>query len=243
MKPSLAYFLTNTFLSKNEAMLDPFCGVGTIPFEAALNGIKSYGFDISPAALAIAKGKVENVSIEECEKIINTLEQLISQSNPLDFDIDLDLAQTTGYNGKIVDFYHQDTLGKLITRRYFIQNPPLTASQSLVFACILHILHGNRPYALIRNSHPITPFKPSRRFVYRSLIKSLKDKVYRSLQIPKSTEFVEGKIYAQDATAWWPQDVINLDAIITSPPFFDSTRFHMGNWMRLWYCGWKKGFQ
>ena len=42
----------------------------------------------------------------------------------------------------------------------------------------------------------------------------------------------------QDATEAWPQQVTKLDAIITSPPFFDSTRFHMANWMRLWFSGW-----
>ena len=31
----------------------------------------------------------------------------------------------------------------------------------------------------------------------------------------------------------------DLDAIITSPPFFDSTRFHTANWMRLWFAGWE----
>jgi hypothetical protein len=33
--------------------------------------------------------------------------------------------------------------------------------------------------------------------------------------------------------------VDQLDAIITSPPFFDSTRFYLANWMRLWFCGWE----
>ena len=42
----------------------------------------------------------------------------------------------------------------------------------------------------------------------------------------------------QDATDTWPQEVDNLDAIVTSPPFFDSTRFYLANWMRLWFCGW-----
>jgi tRNA G10 N-methylase Trm11 len=34
--------------------------------------------------------------------------------------------------------------------------------------------------------------------------------------------------------------VDNLDAIITSPPFFNSTRFYLANWMRLWFCGWNE---
>ncbi len=29
------------------------------------------------------------------------------------------------------------------------------------------------------------------------------------------------------------------NAVITSPPFFDSTRFYLANWMRLWFCGWE----
>lgn len=37
----------------------------------------------------------------------------------------------------------------------------------------------------------------------------------------------------------WPAEVSELDAIITSPPFFDSTRFHTANWMRLWFSGWE----
>ena len=30
-----------------------------------------------------------------------------------------------------------------------------------------------------------------------------------------------------------------VDAIICSPPFADSIRFYMQNWMRLWLCGWE----
>ena len=55
--------------------------------------------------------------------------------------------------------------------------------------------------------------------------------------------FVYGHAMFQDATEWWPAEVENLDAVITSPPFYDSTRFHLGNWMRLWFL-WvgKNGF-
>ena len=52
MKPSLAAHLIRTFTSPGDKMLDPFSGVGTIPFEAALHGVESWGFDISPASCA-----------------------------------------------------------------------------------------------------------------------------------------------------------------------------------------------
>lgn len=118
-------------------------------------------------------------------------------------------------------------------------HPPVTPSESLVFAALLHILHGNRPYALSRRSHPITPFAPTGAFEYRPLLPRLQDKVERSLAVVYPKEFISGQALFQDATAWWPQQVDQVDAIITSPPFFDSTRFYLANWMRLWFCGWE----
>ena len=32
----------------------------------------------------------------------------------------------------------------------------------------------------------------------------------------------------------------SIDSIITSPPFFDSTKFYLANWIRLWFTGWNK---
>jgi tRNA G10 N-methylase Trm11 len=61
------------------------------------------------------------------------------------------------------------------------------------------------------------------------------------LSIEYPTTFVEGSIYDQDATTWWPAEIDDLDAIITSPPFYDSTRFYMANWLRLWFSGWETG--
>lgn len=239
MKPALAHFLVKTFVPRGGRMLDPFAGVGTIPFEAALEGIESYGFDISPAALAIAKGKVEQTQVEKCEQLISSLEKYLHAGKLGEEDVRS--ANSFGFNGKIPDYFHPKTLRDvLLARRFFLENPPLDSSASLVFASLLHILHGNRPYALSRRSHPITPYKPTGEFEHRPLIPRLREKVMRSLETPKPEVFVKGKIFHQDATSWWPQEVKDLDAIITSPPFFDSTRFHIGNWMRLWFCGWER---
>ena len=52
LKPAIAYHLVKNFVPENGTMLDPFSGVGTIPFEAALSGKMAYGLDISlPAYL------------------------------------------------------------------------------------------------------------------------------------------------------------------------------------------------
>ena len=238
MKPSLAAHLAKTFTTPGGRMLDPFSGVGTIPFEAALNGVECWGFDISPPAVHITAGKIEKCSAADCKETVKRLGEYLQYHEVR--PAERKSAAAIHFNGELTSYFHKKTLEEiLLTRRYFLDNPPANASQSLVFACLLHILHGNRPYALSRRSHPITPFAPNGEAEYRALIPRLLDKMERSLATPIPDEFTYGHSIFQDATEWWPAHIDELDAVITSPPFFDSTRFHMGNWMRLWFCGWE----
>lgn len=237
MKPSLAYHLIKSFTKPGDTILDPFAGVGTIPFEGALNGVESYGFEISPAAIAIAQAKLGLPSIDRCLETIERLDKYIKKKKPTKRE--LEGVKSFGFNKKLIDYYEAKTLSEiLLARRYFSKYPPKDSSEALVLASLLHILHGNRPYALSRRSHGITPFSPTGEFVYKPLIPHLRKKVNKSLSVNLPLNFVEGKMFFQDATLWWPQEVDNLDAVITSPPFFDSTRFHLANWIRLWFCGW-----
>jgi hypothetical protein len=105
---------------------------------------------------------------------------------------------------------------------------------------MLHVLHGNRPYALSRRSHPVTPFAPTGPTEYRSVMQKLRDKVDRGMECPLPPEFVRGSCFQTDICGDWPSECRAVDAIITSPPFFDSTRFYMTNWMRYWFCGWER---
>ena len=238
MKPSLAAHLVRTFTTPGGKMLDPFSGVGTLPFEAALHSVECWGFDISPPAVHITTGKIGKYGVSECDKTVKRLEKFL-QNHDIRQD-EVKSAESIRFNGVLTSYFHKDTLDEiLLARRYFLDNPPASPSQSLVFSCLLHILHGNRPYALSRRSHPITPFAPTGDAEYRALIPRLRQKMERSLATPTPADFAYGHAILQDATEWWPAHIEELDAVITSPPFFDSTRFHLGNWMRLWFCGWE----
>jgi DNA modification methylase len=239
MKPALAHFLVKTFVPEGGTLLDPFAGVGTIPFEAALTGRKSWAFDISPAAIRISGAKLRRQDRRLCETLLAALESHIS-SETID-PRDEESASHIHFNGAMTTYFNRETLREvLIARRYFLEHPPETPEACLIFTALLHILHGNRPYALSRRSHPITPFAPTGDYEYRPLMPRLRDKVARSLAVDYPPEFVGGEVFGQDATGWWPHVVDDLDAIVTSPPFFDSTRFYLANWMRLWFCGWNE---
>lgn len=237
MKPAIAHHLVRTFVPEGGRILDPFAGVGTIPLEAALQGKQAYGFEISPAALIIASAKVGRVTASKCATIIESLAAFIGEHVPAENE--LAEAHTFGFNGRIADFYEPRTLGEIIlARRFFRTYIPTTPEEQFVQASLLHILHGNRPYALSRRSHPITPYKPTGPFIYHSLVHHLEAKVKRSLADDLPPQFVAGTMYQQDATAWWPREIDDLDAVITSPPFYDSTRYYLANWIRLWFAGW-----
>ena len=220
-------------------ILDPFAGVGTIPFEASIDGKLAYGFEISPAALLIASAKVQHPTIEGCNHVLGSLKEFVECNSPTKQEITE--VNNLGFNGKISDYYEARTLNEVIlARRYFLRNPPETSEERFVTASLLHVLHGNRPYALSRRSHPLTPYKPTGPYEYRPLVDRLGTKIHRVLDTPLPSDFKPGKVYFQDATGWWPSEIDQLDAVITSPPFFDSTRFYLANWLRLWFAGWSE---
>lgn len=238
LKPSIASTLVSALMPKsNGKLLDPFSGVGTIPFEARLAGHQAFGFDISPTAVSISRAKLETVSRMEIDNVLDSLEDWISKHK-----VSAKTIKSSGdikFNGFLRDYFEPKTFLEILSARaYFQKFPPNDGSSAMVASAIMHILHGNRPYALSRRSHPITPFAPTGEFEYRGLLDRLKAKLERSLKSLDENNLVAGKSYDQDATAVWPNEVRGIDAIITSPPFFDSTRFYSANWMRLWFAGW-----
>lgn len=237
LKPSIGHHLVKTFVPEGGKILDPFVGVGTITLEAALNGRDSFGIDLSLPAYYISYAKVSTHSENICNNYIDKLKSYIDNNNCTEDE--LSEVKNFGLNKKLIDYYEKNTLNEIILARRFIKyNPPKNPSEMMVVSSLLHILHGNRPYALSRRSHPIIPYAPKGEFTYKNLIGNLKDKVNRTLSNELPIKFKPGKIYNKDATSVWPQEINNLDTIITSPPFFDSTRFYLANWIRLWFSGW-----
>lgn len=240
LKPAIAYHLVKTFVPDGGRLFDPFCGIGTIPFEAALNGRLAYGMDISPLAYYVSSAKLHHQNAELCGKYIERIEQYIRQ-NPVSQDY-VERYMSFGYNKTLGEYYHPDTFREILAaRQFFAQYPPQQPEEMLVVASLLHILHGNRPYALSRRSHPIIPYAPTGEFVYKNLAEKLREKVRRALAPDtRSATLREGHVFLQDTLKPWPEDISQMDAIITSPPFFDSTRFYLANWIRLWFTGWER---
>lgn len=241
LKPAIAHFMVNQFTKPGDVVLDPLSGVGTIPLEACLQGRIGIGNDLSELAFVVTKAKLEKPTIEECISVLDDLAKYIDRNKESE-EISADIAkyESFGFNGKVATYFHPDTYREILCgRRFFVEKlNNISPAESMVFSCFLHVLHGNRPYALSRNSHPLTPYAPKGEFVYKDTVKHIKDKLSASYSKGDFDRYVPGQAVYGDY-AELPEKSITADAIICSPPFADSIRFYMQNWMRLWLCGWE----
>jgi hypothetical protein len=239
MKPALAHHLIECFSKPGDVIVDPFSGSGTIPFEACRMGRAGYGIDISRLGHILTLGKVGRTSPDRVSKILCELESYIAAY--ILTDDDQAGAAAVKFNSSIPDYFHVDTLREIIAaRRYFLERWDSGPEWALLYSCALHLLHGNRPYALSRNSHPVTPYSPTGPFEYRALMPRLHDKLERIRNDLENTDLCHGGSAQGDCTQTWPSSIPQADVILTSPPFFASTRFYMTNWMRFWFAGWER---
>lgn len=236
LKPAIAHFLVKVFTKKGDVVLDPFAGVGTIPFEACLQGRIGIGVDLSPVAFHAAAAKVKPPAAEAVQEVLDEVALFLRVYELSDSDRASRLVKNI--NGRLEDYFEQGTFDEILkARRFFIDKKTWTEADSFVFTCVLHILHGNRPYALSRRSHGLTPFTPTGEFIYKPLLRHLRDKVNRMLSASLPADFETGKAFLTSVFRYEPDS--QADAILTSPPFVNSTRFYLNNWIRLWFCGWQ----
>ncbi len=241
LKPAIAHFLVDHFTHKGDIILDPLCGVGTIPFEACLQGRVGVGNDLSELAYIVTKSKLERPSADEVYAVLPVLQEYISANASKQHIDDLVSEYANfGFNGKLLNYFHEDTFREILcAREYFTKKlPNISAAEAMVFAAFLHVLHGNRPYALSRNSHPLTPYAPTGDYIYKNVIEHIREKLVLSYKKGDFSNYNNGQAIWGDYNniSNWDGKV---DYIICSPPFADSIRFYMQNWMRLWLCGWE----
>lgn len=239
MKPALAHHLVKCFSAPGDVVLDPFSGAGTIPLEACRMGRRGYGIDISRLGHVLTLAKVAKSSPIKMEGLLHELEAFIKEYRLKPGEVER--AAEVRFNSSIPDYFHPDTLREIIAARsFFLSRWDSGAEWAVLFSCTLHLLHGNRPYALSRRSHPVTPFKPTGDFEYRELMPRLRGKLARLHEELTHDDREWGGSAQGDCTDTWPASIPTADVIITSPPFFDSTRFYMTNWMRFWFVGWER---
>lgn len=233
MKPAVATTLVRLFSDSESTVLDPFCGSGSIVFEGALQGRKTIGCDLSPLATIITSAKIQPPKPEAVFEVIEMMSEEIRRYARK--------ASLEEMEPEIRDFYHEQTAREIVVARTFLLDRTKgfrndTASL-FVAACLAHVLHGNRPYALSRRSHNIIPIPPKGPRTYKSVARAVTEKAKRMLALPLPDDFVSGEVY-QCAARSVPLGSESVDVVITSPPFLGTTHFLRQNRIRHWLFGW-----
>jgi hypothetical protein len=225
----------------NPIVVDPFCGRGTTIYAARKNGLRSYGFDISLIAVAIAKAKLASAS----SRNILALARRLLQYEPRDIP-------DTPFFRKA---YSKNTLKELCSlREGLLRIRKETDESALLRAAALGCLHGPRAKDISRsgyfsNQMPRTfASKPDYSVRYWkkngltapkvSVLKVIQRKLEGISELESPTIGNFRRIKCVDARLAAPYK--NLKGpllVVTSPPYYGMRTYVQDQWLRNWFLG------
>ncbi len=221
IKPAFAHWIIKDSTNKNDVILDPFCGVGTVLLESDLLGRKSVGVDLNPYAIRIAKAKFDRNGLD---KEIKFLENIKIET------MNINLSKIPK---EIKEYYHPKTLKEIICLINILNKQ----KKDFLFGCLLGIIHGHRPQHLSMRTGYILPYIPSPKPIaeYRELIPRMISKIKRmykdEIKISSDCKIINENILTAR--------ILNesIDKIISSPPYYNTLDYVSANRIRLWFAG------
>ncbi len=239
MKSGMAKVLIDLYSDSGSIVLDPFCGSGVVPLEAALARRSAWANDLNPYAYVLTRGKLEAPPSEEAaiEKAKAYLERIEQESLSNDLN---------GASDWVREFFHPDTLREILTAFLLL----IQGEEYFLLSCLLGILHHQRPGFLSYPASHLVPYLRTKKFSpeqfpemyeYRDVRSRLLAKVkraYRRPKLPVNWQERECQVWCENAMALPIKDE-TVDVIISSPPYFGALDYARDNRLRLWFLGHK----
>lgn len=222
IKPAFAHFLIKELTKENQTVLDPFCGIGTIPLELDQLNRKFIGNDLNPYAVLISKSKFDRRGLDDEIKFLNKINLKNEPEPRLDSVPDW-----------VKEYFHKKTLIEILQiKKILIKN-----ERNFLYGCLLGILHGHRPQHLSIRTGYIIPYIPNPRpkKEYREVISRMISKVSRMYRDEVSLD-VRGKILQEDSRDL-SLKTSSIDAVVSSPPYYHTLDYVHSNRLRLWLSG------
>ena len=220
IKPAFAHWLIKIVTKENDVILDPFCGVGTVLLESDLLNRKSVGVDLSDYAYRICLAKKNRIGLDREIKYLENIKLKYSKN----------IKEIPEF---VKEFYHPKTLKEIIELRdLFIKD-----KKDFLLGCLLGIVHGHRKQHLSMRTGYIIPYipKPKPKVEYKNSIEKLKYKIQRMYkdQIKNKSNI---KVFNDDILKIKLKEN-SIDAIISSPPYYNTIDYVHANRLRLWFSG------
>ncbi len=236
--PGLASYFILRLAARGEAVLDPFCGLGTVPVEAAIQGRVGLGCDVNPLNLLFAKAKLEPADITEVTLWLQkvNLRKLINVKD---------------FTDEFKPFYSLDTFREIINMSSACRETSDRASR-FIQAVAAALLHGPAVSYLSAYSpsqislHPEEQDRMNRQRRQYPDYRSLTPRVLRKAASVLRDGIPSGlRGAARAGSAVWNSDPRNMntvpaasvDLIMSSlPQPFEDVR-SWDNWLKNWFLG------
>jgi len=229
MKTAIARYLIERYSQPGEIVADPFCGSGVVPFEAAALGRQVCAGDVNPYGITLTRAKLHAPS---------TSEEAFSRFNET-WRMAKELQKSEALAPDWVkEFFHASTLAEAIALR----DACMRLDDVFSMACLLGILHHQRPGFLSYPSSHLVPYLRNRKYprelypelykyrdVYSRMIKKIR-RTYR--RVPCGLPY-SCNVHEVDACAF--PGSLPVDAVITSPPYMNLLDYGRDNRLRLWF--------
>ncbi len=236
MIPQMAQFLTEKVSERDDTVLDPFCGTGTVVREAIVLGRNAIGLDVNPLATLLTRVKVGHYSRGLLER---QLEEMLESFR-------------TSKTSKCLSFPNSDywftpaTLRKLGVIRHVVdQLPKIFPSPYPDFwrAVLASIVRqssradtrGPKPFISkrARKSRTGKHFDPFKLFARAARVRI-------ELLTERQRDFREYSAHVFDGNAMDLPPSIGatcVDAVVTSPPYLNAQDYYRSCKLELWVVG------
>ena len=230
MKTSMARFLIQRYTRPGDLVADPFCGSGVVALEAAAGNRRVCAGDWNSYAVLLTRAKLHApVTAADAEGQLRVTWE--DSRKRLKYQ---DLRRVPAW---IRRFFHKETLRSALAFR----DECVEKGEVFLLACLLGILHHQRPGFLSFPSSHLVPYLRNRRFprdsfpeMYeeRDVLVRLQAKIRRTFKRPP--QFLLTRSVAQtDARLFSATD--RIQAVVTSPPYMNELDYVRDNRLRLWF--------
>lgn len=227
---------------RGDAVLDPFSGRGTAPFQALLMGRAAVAIDVSPVAYCITKAKTNSPTRASVKRRLTQLRA------------SYELAEWLDRADEMPPFfayaYRRETLAQLLFLRDRLKWQR-SDTDCMIAALVLGSLHGEsqRSPSYLSNQMPhAISTKPdySVRYWKRHGLKAPKRDAFELITTRLDYRYVsdppEGRaqVFNTDMRALpeVAREIMQpIRCVVTSPPYFDVTNFEEDQWLRNWFLG------
>ena len=231
MKTSIARSLVLNHTNEGDLVVDPFCGSGVVALEAAAAAKRIVAGDWNPYAILLTRAKLfAPTSLPVAKKKLQST-WLLSRKKLCQQDI----RKVPKW---VREFFHAETLRNALAFR----DSCIEHREHFLLACLLGVLHHERPGFLSKPSSHLVPYLRNRKYpqdlypgMYepRDVLERLEAKIIRAFRRPIGPYTCKRKVVAGDARVF-PR-IRKINAVITSPPYMNELDYVRDNRLRLWF--------